>query len=194
LKGNWNMRPSSRFLAWVVTGALLGLAGISAQAPPAQAATCATGVVTPMHGTSVAIRPSLGYEISYLGYKITPAASNPNLWVGLSNFTGGVLRLADNQPAVLPSGAVGAGQSTYTYFMAQAPSTTSAAQSHTVTIYDGNPNQPGSTVICTMLNTIATVQEASANNSNKVNSISIAMAGSGLGAKATVTVDGDATQ
>ncbi len=188
-----------RAVSCLASGALLAV-GLTVPlalplAAPAQAATCPAGVVTALHAPVVTIKTSSpAYTAAYLGYKITPTSKIDNLWVGLSNFTGGVVTLAANQTPQLPSGALASGASAYTYFMARASGATTTDQSHTITVYDGSPTQPGATVVCTTTNTITDVFSAAENNSNKVDSISVATSGQGLGSTATVTVNGTAGQ
>lgn len=165
-------------------------------ASPAYAAAVACGTngtpaVTFLSDPVFTMSLSDSYDANYIGYKVTPTAAVKDLWVGLGNFTGGVITLAPNQSAYQASGPVAANTSAVSYFLAKGATVTTSAQSHTVTIYEGNPNAGTATVLCTATNTFTRVEDTITANSNKVNTINVSSATGTLGATIDVTVQGE---
>ncbi|HWG99412.1 MAG TPA: Ig-like domain-containing protein, partial [Pilimelia sp.] len=127
----------------------------------------------------------------YAGYRVDAGASARNhLWLGFGGFTGGVLGLAADQPAVMPLPALASGASAAQYALLTATGPTTVPQSHTVTVYDGPPGV-GAT-LCTRTFTYADVVDTIKALANKVHSVtSSAPATAQLGDLVTVTVEGN---
>ena len=174
---------------------LLAFPLISASLPAAAAvAACGTGgtpAVTFLSDPVFTMSTSDAYDGNYIGYKVTPSSNVSDLWVGLSNFTGGVVNLAANQSPYQSNGPVNAGTSINTYFLAAGATPTTATQTHTVTVYNGNPNAGTAIPLCSATNSFTRVEDTITANSNKVNSITTSSSTGTLGASIDVTVMGD---
>jgi hypothetical protein len=77
-------------------------------------------------------------DANYAGYSIRAGTSAlAGLRVALSDFTGGSIALAPNQPASTTLETLAAGSATTAYFLLQASSLTTSPQTHTVSVFQG---------------------------------------------------------
>jgi hypothetical protein len=159
--------------------------------PKANAAACAAGVVTPLHGPKAYydIKFSPRAEGMYLGYKVTPTSNIANLNVQVS-ITGNnrAVSLNASQPDTQNHGAVNSGTSIASYFLTTVRTQPNSNPSNiTVSVKDGN------TELCTFTDTITTAKSTLKANANKIYSAAVTGAGStvGLGSTVVVTVTGN---
>lgn len=80
---------------------------------------------------------------TYVSYKITNTGTTtiPDVWVGISGFTGGIVSLAPNEDGLMHLGALapGAANARTAFFYLQASALTTVDQVHTVTVYPTRP-------------------------------------------------------
>src|SRR5439155_7098667 len=78
-----------------------------------------------------------GLNGMYAGYEIknTSATTYPDVWVDISNFTGGFVTLAQNEDGVAHLGQMAPGDAKMAYFYLQASAATALAQGHTIGIH-----------------------------------------------------------
>lgn len=147
--------------------------------------------VIPSHGSVFYIDSGQNVDASYMSYKVQNLAGAPrsDLFVGVDGFTGGVIRLANPADAVQPLGVIAASGSSTGFFLVKAPSSTSAAQSHVVRVYQGRPGTLGSQELYSCTYTFAKVAETIKAAANKVTSI-VSTAVSTVGSTMTITVQG----
>ncbi|HET8528919.1 MAG TPA: hypothetical protein VFL60_08410 [Gaiellaceae bacterium] len=145
---------SITFLGWFLTAAAVAFGAAGSTLAGAAGTSCASAgyTVAPLHGTRfyVDASSSPALDSGYTGVSITPSAAAGNVWVKLSNFSGGALGLNANQPAALPLGNLAAGSTTPAYFFLTATTVgdVAAAQSFDVGLYQGDPGR-GGTLLCT---------------------------------------------
>lgn len=144
------------------------------------------------HGTVFYIDTGQGQEIDagYIAYIVESANARNDLWVEVTNFSGGVVSLANVNASTLPLGAITAGGSDTAFFMIKASGATTTAQSHIVNVYSqkptiGNP-QPLYSCGYTFVEVAETIKAAA----NKVESITSTTA-TRIGSTMTITVQGD---
>jgi hypothetical protein len=144
------------------------------------------------HGTVFYIDTGQGQEIDagYIAYVVESTSARSDLWVEVSDFTGGVVSLADSSMAAQPLGSITAGGTNTAYFMIKATGATSTAQSHIVKVYDTKPTigspQPLYSCGFSFVEVAETIKAAA----NKVESITSTSA-SRIGSTMTITVQGD---
>lgn len=175
-----------RLLPRVRTARVLTLALI------AVAGTPGTGWAFSITRTSAAeMSIDTGLTAGYAQYRITNSGptSYADLWVKVTNFSGGVLGLAPNEDGIVHVGAVGAGSTTTVSALLAASGATATAQSNAVQIWDGKPGAGGSQVASQSFST--TVASTIAANANKVTSIAVSTATPALGGLVDVTVQGE---
>lgn len=195
-----------RSIAKVLTIALSSsILAIVVAAPAKAAPACASGATATVSGVTYTVSPSHGQvfyidtgvtprlDAAYVGYNIQTSANKSNIWVKLSSFTGGQVTLANGdsnalqQISTITSGAANAKTA---YFLLKASGTTSAsAQTHNVTVYDGNPNR-GGTELYSCDFTFTNVRETIKAAANKVQTISVPAANPNLGSLVTIVVTG----
>ena len=180
------------------TSLFLATSMVSVVSAPAVADTPVCGVdgsptVTWLNDPQYYFSVADSYDATYIGYTVTPASDVDNLWVGLSDFTGGLVGLAPTQSQFLASGPTSGGVAKTSYFLSQttATATTATPQSHTVTVYEGNPNKIGAVALCSATNTFTGVEDTITANSNKVDNIVSSAATAVVGNTVDVTVFGD---
>jgi len=127
----------------VLLEAVGGLAPAVAAAPSSmRCGDSGTPTVVAMHNSHFYIdsaSTALLYS-GYAGYRVSAGATaRGHLWLGYSDFTGGVLGLAADQPAMMPIPALASGGSAAQYALLTAGAPTAVPQTHTVTMYDGPP-------------------------------------------------------
>ena len=171
----------------------------------AHAAACASGATASVSGVTYTVSPSHGQvfyidsgvtpriDAAYVGYNIQTSADKTNIWVKLSNFTGGQVTLANGDTSSLQqisSITSGVANAKTAYFLLKASGTTSAsAQTHTVTVYDGNPNR-GGTQLYTCDFSFTNVRETIKAAANKVQTITVPASNPNLGSLVSIVVTG----
>ena len=153
------------------TAVLMSIGALVSTSAPANAVvpTCSAAAVavTPLHGASFLLDGTApGYNSGLIGYSVSSATGFTNL--GVSVATTGPVSLGSGQPSSQTSGAVAAGATGYSYFLAQAPTTATTTDSNiTVTVSDA------SVAVCTFSDVITDVIDSIKANANKINSVSI---------------------
>ncbi len=132
--------------------------------------------VTPSHGKAFyidsGVTPKLdaGY-VGYIATNTTNAAKN-GLWLKISDFTGGVVSLAniDDQYMQLDNlGTAGSGsESSTAYIMLKASGASSQAQSHIIRIFDKRPDLTGASELYSCKYSFSSVKETIKAAANKV--------------------------
>lgn len=183
-------------LASLLAGSIVAI-----QAPPASAVACSASgaaqygiTVKPSHGKAFyvdyALTPKL--DANYVGYSVTSTSSKKNLWVKLSNFTGGYITLANASDDKMQIAELAANASKTTYFLLKSSIGSSTTdQVHKVEVFQGDPSVAGNTAIYSCDYTFTDIKDVIAANPNKVNSVSINNSTPNLGDLVTVTVTGD---
>ncbi len=144
------------------------------------------------HGSVFYIDTGQGQEIDagYLAYRVTSSSARTDLWVEVTDFTGGVVSLANPNDSAQPLGTVTAGGTKASYFMIKASQATSVAQSHLVKVYAQKPTIGNPAPLYTCGFTFVEVQQtikAAANKVDSITSTTVARVGSTM----TITVLGD---
>ncbi len=189
------VRPHALIAYALTTVALVGLAPTAASA--ATVPTCSSSNITveSLGGPNFAIDSGSSPEFrsSYTGYRISnnTGAALSDVWVQLSDFTGGSLALASGQAAAQRAGDVAASASMARYWYLTASTATESAQKHTITVYRHNPTLPDAVALCSTVDGFASVQGTLAASANKVTGISVTSAAPNLGSLFTVTVTGN---
>lgn len=144
------------------------------------------------HGSVFYVDTGQGQEIDagYVAYRVTSATARGDLWVELTDFTGGVISLANPNDSTQPLGSLTAGGTKASYFMIKASGATMTPQSHTLRIYDQKPSIGSPTPIYTCGFSFSHVEETIKAAANKVESITSTTA-SRIGSTLTITVLGD---
>lgn len=150
----------------------------------AHAAVCAAGAsaqnnieVEPSHGKVMYIDTGVSpiIDAAYIGYRVknTTGSSISGWWVKLSNFTGGVISLAnvDDQYMQLPT--IDNNATKTVYFLVKASASTKVSQTHTVTVYNGRPDVSTSTSKYSCDFSFTKVAETIKAAANKVTSITV---------------------
>ena len=168
-------------------------------APGAQAATCgaAAVTVTSMHSPDGTQRPfyaDFGHASTnhsgYVGYELNGASLGSDVWIKLSGFTGGKLGLASNQSAAIPARATSQGGKPLVYAYLTASAATASAQTFTVEVWNGKPDQTGSTQVCATSDGFSSVEDIINAAANKITSISVSNSAPALGGSFDVSASG----
>jgi hypothetical protein len=184
----------------VVVLVLLTAVGAALTTPPvAQAATCSAAAVTmtPMHSPNGVQRPfyadfshSSTNHSGYVGYELSGVALGSDVWIKLSGFTGGKLGLAASQSASTPARATSQNGKPLVYAYLTATAATTTAQTFTVEVWNGKPNQTGSTQVCTATDGFNAVEDVINAAANKITSIAVSNASPAIGGTFNVTAAG----
>jgi outer membrane protein OmpA-like peptidoglycan-associated protein len=173
--------------------ALVGPASAGVPATPscADAGVTVTGLGGPNFYIDSGSSPT--FRSSYTGYRISngTGAGLGDLWVKLSDFTGGSLALASGPSAALRLGDLADGASGSGFWYLTAAAASASAQNHTVTLYSHNPALPDATPLCTTTGGFSSVQSTIDAAANKVTGISVTGGTPKLGSQFTVTVTGE---
>ena len=129
-------------------------------------------------------------DANYLAYRVTSTAARGDLWVEVSGFTGGSVRLANSADSAQPLGDVAAGGTNAAYFLAKASEESNKAQAHVVKVYDRKPGSGGALPLFTCNFGFSSVAETIKASANKVDSITTTTV-SAIGTTFTITVLGD---
>jgi uncharacterized repeat protein (TIGR01451 family) len=178
------MRTKNLMLAVVVA---LGI-GLWFGSEAAQAQFTITSKSSPIFYIDSGVSPQL--KGMYVAYEIcnTSGTNYPDIWVNISNFTGGVVSLAPLEDGVVHLGALGAGQCKPAFFYLQASGPTTTPQSHTVSIFAAPP--PG-TALASATFSFTKVEETIQASANKVNTVVSTPNPPVLGGLITITVTGE---
>lgn len=126
----------------------------------------------------------------YVSYQITnDGGYQPDVWVTIGSFTGGVISLAPNEDGVERLGAMNAGETKTAYFYIQASGATSTAQQQTISVYNGRPTS-GGTLIASSNFSMTSVVETIQASANKVTVVTSGPNPATLGGTMTMTVTG----
>ena len=184
----------SLFVVAVLAGSLpIALPGASvparASAPtPVDCGTSQTPSVTTLANPNFyidsGISPNL--DANYGGYTVRAGTTaEPNLRIVLSNFTGGVITLADNQPDETTLPSLTAGEVTTSYFLFKATGPTTTPQTHKISLFRGG------TYLCERNFTYTRVAETIKALANKVDSVTSSTGATvSIGSELVVTVEG----
>lgn len=128
-------------------------------------------------------------KANYAGYLITNnGGAQADVWVVVTNFSGGVVTLADYDDGIFHLGAMGAGESKMVYFLLKASGATASAQTHDLQVYNGAiSGSPAFTQTFT-LNSVVEEQPA---NANKPLVVVSTPSPAYVGGTVTVTFTGD---
>ena len=127
----------------------------------------------------------------YVSYQIANTGPAPiaDIWVQISGFTGGVVSLAPNETNLCFFDSLAVGETKTAFFYLQASNITNFPQSHTISVYSGQP--PAGTLIASAVFSFPTIGASIAAASNKVAVIVAGPTPPILGGLLTITVDGD---
>jgi large repetitive protein len=194
------MRPA-RFRRWSAAFSVSALiattvlvAGIArlAQAVPV-CGSSNTPNVAATHGPYFYVNLSATPKLvsNYAGYQVRSATPVEDLWVELHDFTGGSIVLASGEQPTQSVGDLAANVTAPAFFLltSSVSATTRTPQTHSISIYSGEPGGGGER-LCTRTYTyeatVATIRAAS----NRVNSVTANATSVGLGETVEVTVEG----
>lgn len=152
--------------------------------------------VTPNHAKIFYIDSGQGQSVDagYASYTVTNSSSTArqNLWVQLSNFSGGVVSLANSADSSmpLPTLVANSGAGT-TYFLLKAAGSSGSRQAHSVKVFSGKPGLAGSTPLYECTYGFTKVAETIKASANKVTSmVQPTTSTLALGGKFIVNVEG----
>jgi len=129
-------------------------------------------------------------DAGYVAYRVSSDTARSDLWVEVTDFTGGVVVPADPSQMASPLGQVSAGGSRTAFFMVAAPKGTRTAQSHRVNVYDRRPIDGVTRPLASCSFAFLEVQETIRANANRVDSIT-ATSAERIGSEMVITVEGD---
>jgi hypothetical protein len=141
--------------------------------------------IQPSHGKAFYIDTGQGQDINagYVGYRITASSTLTDVKVVLSDFTGGVIGLANPLDATNNLGIVSSTVKA-AYFFLKAPRPTTTPQGHKVTVYNG------STALASCTYTFERVRETIKAAANKVKTITVQSAAQ-IGGNLVITHAGE---
>jgi uncharacterized repeat protein (TIGR01451 family) len=127
----------------------------------------------------------------YVSYQITNTgpANYDDIWVEIGNFTGGVVSLAPNETNLYHLESLTVGATKTAFFYLQASNVTLFPQSHTISVYEGQP--PSGTLLTSATFSFLWVGSSISSGSNRITSITVEPIPPVLGGLLTITVDGD---
>jgi hypothetical protein len=165
----------------------------------ANAATCSSAAVTvtPMHSPDGSMRvfyADIGTtkRSGYVGYEVSGASLGADVWVRLSGFTNtNTLGLAANQSAAVPVRATTQAGKPLVYLYLTAKAETTTAQTFTVEVWNGKPDQTGSAVVCTAADGFTKVLDVTHAAANKITGMTVSNASPALGGSFSVSADGE---
>ena len=142
---------------------------------------------SPVFYNDVGNNPSL--QCMYASYEVTNTGGSTiaDVWVDITNFTGGVVNLAPTEDGVVQLGAMAPGQKKTAYFYLRATATSASAQHHTVHVY---ASRPPTAPALTQNFSINSVQSTINANANKVTTVVSGPNPPQVGGIVTITVTG----
>ncbi|TIC85578.1 Ig-like domain-containing protein [Nocardioides sp. GY 10127] len=184
---------SALLVAGAAVGGVVALPGAATASVPTCAAAGLT--VTSLGGPNFYIGSGStpAFLSGYTGYRVLNGAGAEldDLYVTLSDFTGGALGLASGQTATQRVGDLASGEKGERFWYLTATGPSASAQQHTITVSQHKPGLPSSTVLCTTTNGFAQVAQTTSANANKVDTVVVAGGTPTIGATFTVTVTGN---
>ena len=134
-------------------------------------------------------------DAAYVGYRIenSSGATKTGLWVSIESFIGGKLSLANPLDQYQQMDPITNTNYKTAFYLLKAIGSTTAAQTHTVKVFDRRPDLSGATAVLTCDFTFSQIQETIKANANKVTSVTGALSPTTatLGGTLTVSVAGD---
>lgn len=195
----WALKKPTALTASFAILISLGIATMTA--PPANAATaCSTTntsgnvSVDPSHGSvfyiDTGVNPRL--DAAYVGYRIknTTGSTLTNAWVSLSNFSGGVVGLANARDQYQKLPTIANNETKTVYFLLKASTSTKVSQIHDVKVFSSRPDVVGATPLQTCSFTFTKVAETIKAAANKVTAISVSDSTPEIGQLITITARG----
>ncbi|GGQ82381.1 hypothetical protein GCM10010166_60660 [Couchioplanes caeruleus subsp. azureus] len=157
--------------------------------------TSAGLTVAALHGPNFYIDTSSTPVLrgAYAGYRITDTSGSArnDLWVSLTDFAGGSVALGSGQPSAQQVPVLGAGASASRFFYLTAQAQSATAQRHTVSVWQGRPDLPGSGQVCADTGGFTAVEETIKAAANKLTSVTVSAGTPRIGGTFTITVKGD---
>lgn len=138
--------------------------------------------VTPGHGKVFYIDSGVTPKVDamYVSYKVTntgasSAANKSRLWVVLESFSGGQVVMASTADKYQQIDTLNFGTTSSVFFLLKAYGASTAAQTHTVKIYDRRPDLTGAAPLLACDYTFVKVMETVKSAANKINTITATM-------------------
>ena len=152
--------------------------------------------VTPNHGKIFYIDSGQGQNVDagYASYTVTNlgATTQSNLWVQVSNFSGGAVSLANSADSAMPVSSLAQNAKGSTFFLLKATNSSASQQSHQVRVFSGKPGIGSPTLLYSCTFAFSKVAETIKAAANKVNSMTQLSASTlTIGDKFIVKVAGD---
>lgn len=137
------------------------------------------------------IDPNDGIQGQYVSYQIqnTDPVTYINVWVEITDFTGGVVSLAPLETNYYTFGTLEPGETRTAFFYLQASNATTVFQGHTINVYEGEP--PDGTLLSTSSFEFTAVRESISAAANKISVIVAGPTPPIIGGILTITVDGN---
>ena len=141
------------------------------------------------------IDPDEQITSNYVAYKVTNTSDEDitELWVEIDDFAGGNIQLAANESSQINLGALASGEATTAFFYLSANGAVTTEQSHTVSAYDGVPEEEGifqGDADFSFTGVADIDPDGNTAADNTINSVSISPSTALPGDTVTVTVDG----
>jgi uncharacterized repeat protein (TIGR01451 family) len=135
---------------------------------------------------------SNGIRNMYVAYRITNtgAAAEPDVWVKLDTFTGGIVSLASQEDGLYRLYTLNPGESKMAYLYLTASAVSPVAQGHTVRVYDRRPSLPGAVELTSQVFSLSEVRSSLDSGANKVDLLIQGPDPGTLGGIITLTVFG----
>jgi len=127
----------------------------------------------------------------YVSYQIenTDPVSYTDVWVEITDFTGGVVALAPLETNLYNFNILNSGETRTAFFYLQAGSATTAPQGHTINVYEGDPAT--GVLLSSSIFEFTEVRESISASANKIDVIVAGPTPPILGGILTITVDGN---
>ena len=203
LANSYRLRVSTLAIFAIFSSLLLAIATV----PMAQASTVpicessmsasAAGLkAVPGHGKVFYIDSGVTPKVdaSYVAYKIqnSSGSTKVNLWVSLSDFSGGKVSLANPSDQYQQIESITTGTSKTVFYLLKALGSSTSSQQHTVKVFDRRPDLVGASVLLECTYKFTQVRETIKANSNEITSVTGALSGGSarLGGTLQVTVNG----
>ena len=134
-------------------------------------------------------------DAAYIGYRIQNSSGSTatGLWVSIDNFVGGRVSLANPLDQYQQMDPITDTNYKTAFYLIKATGPTTAAQSHTIKVFNKRPDLSGATTLLTCDFTFSQIQETIKANANKVTAVSgtLSPTTATLGGSLTVSVSGD---
>lgn len=132
-----------------------------------------------------------GIQGQYVSYQIenTDPVAYTDVWVEITDFTGGVVSLAPLETNYYTFNTLASGETRTAFFYLQANSATTTFQGHTINVYEGEP--PTGTLLASSSFGFTEVRESISAAANKISVIVAGPTPPIIGGILTITVDGN---